>query len=88
MPHPSRLRAYSRRPSPPSRPDLSLENFYLFGQSWGGMLGIEYALKYQKHLKDLVISNMTASVPSYMAYANVLRSAGNSARDPGNAGRS
>ena len=52
------------------------------------MLGIEYVLKYQKHLKDLVISNMTASVPSYMAYANVLRSAGNSARDPGNAGRS
>lgn len=55
------------------RAALSLENFYLFGQSWGGMLGIEYALKYQKHLKGLVISNMTASIPSYMAYADVLR---------------
>ena len=26
------------------RAALALENFYLFGQSWGGMLGIEYAL--------------------------------------------
>ena len=57
------------------RAALSLENFYLFGQSWGGMLGIEYALKYQKHLKGLVISNMTASIPSYMAYAAKLRAA-------------
>jgi proline iminopeptidase len=56
------------------RTALGLENFYLFGQSWGGMLGIEYALKYQKHLKGLVISNMTASIPSYVEYANLLRS--------------
>jgi proline iminopeptidase len=56
------------------RAALGLEQFYLFGQSWGGMLGIEYALKEQKHLKGLVISNMTASIPSYMAYADVLRS--------------
>ena len=33
------------------RSALGLENFYLYGQSWGGMLAIEYALKYQKHLK-------------------------------------
>jgi len=33
------------------RKGLGLEEFYLFGHSWGGMLGIEYALKYQKHLK-------------------------------------
>jgi proline iminopeptidase len=55
------------------RQALGLENFYLLGHSWGGMLGIEYALKYQKHLKGLVISSMTASVPSYEAYAAVLR---------------
>lgn len=53
---------------------LGLENFYLFGHSWGGMLGIEYALKFQKHLKGLVISNMTASIDSYVAYLNELRS--------------
>ena len=48
------------------RAGLGLENFYLYGQSWGSMLGIEYALKYQKHLKGLVLSSMTASIPSYM----------------------
>ena len=52
---------------------LGLENFHLYGQSWGGMLGIEYALKYQQHLKSLVISNMTASIASYVKYINELR---------------
>jgi len=52
---------------------LGLDNFYLYGQSWGGMLSIEYALKYQRHLKALVISNMTASMPSYVKYVNELR---------------
>ena len=55
------------------RSALGLENFYLYGSSWGGMLGIEYALKYQKHLKGLVISDMTASIASYVAYINDLR---------------
>ena len=48
---------------------LDESNFYLFGQSWGGLLAIEYALKYQQHLKGLVISNMMASVPAYNDYA-------------------
>jgi proline iminopeptidase len=48
---------------------LDRTNFYLFGQSWGGALAIEYALKYQQHLKALVISNMMSSVPAYNAYA-------------------
>ena len=48
---------------------LDQENFYLYGQSWGGMLGIEYALKYQQHLKGLIISNMMASGPLYNQYA-------------------
>ncbi|MBI4553609.1 MAG: proline iminopeptidase-family hydrolase, partial [Candidatus Latescibacteria bacterium] len=52
------------------RAGLGLENFYLYGQSWGGMLAIEYALKYQSHLKGLIISNMTASIPSYVEYIN------------------
>lgn len=52
---------------------LGLENFILYGQSWGGMLSIEYALKYQKHLKALIISNMTASINSYVKYINELR---------------
>jgi proline iminopeptidase len=55
------------------RSALELTNFYLLGHSWGGMLGIEYALKYQKHLRGFVLSSMTASIPSYMEYAAKLR---------------
>ena len=55
------------------RSALGLEKFYLYGHSWGGMLGIEYALRYPSHLKSLVISDMTASVASYLDYINELR---------------
>jgi proline iminopeptidase len=48
---------------------LGPDNFVLYGQSWGGILAIEYALKYQQHLRALVISNMMSSVPAYNAYA-------------------
>lgn len=52
---------------------LDRQNFYLLGHSWGGILAIEYALKYPQHLKGLVISNMMSSIPAYNAYAhNVL----------------
>src|SRR5210317_2043480 len=50
--------------------DLKKDNFYLLGQSWGGILAMEYALKYQDHLKGLIVSNMVASAPSYTKYAN------------------
>jgi proline iminopeptidase len=46
------------------------DNFCLYGQSWGGMLAIEYALAHQDQLKCLVISNMMASIPAYNAYAD------------------
>lgn len=54
------------------RAELGLDstNFYLLGHSWGGILGMEYALKYQKYLKGLIISNMMSSVPDYNKYAN------------------
>jgi proline iminopeptidase len=48
------------------RKGLGLDNFVLYGHSWGGMLAIDYALKYQRHLKGLVISNMTAGIQSYL----------------------
>jgi proline iminopeptidase len=47
---------------------LTNENFYLFGQSWGGILAMEYALKYQDNLKGLIISNMVPSIPDYIKY--------------------
>jgi proline iminopeptidase len=49
---------------------LDGSNFYLLGHSWGGILAIEYALKYQRYLKGLIISNMMASMPAYNEYAN------------------
>lgn len=45
-------------------------NFYLLGNSWGGILTMEYALKYQQHLKGIIVSNMMASVPEYGRYAD------------------
>ncbi|MCX2718304.1 proline iminopeptidase-family hydrolase [Lentiprolixibacter aurantiacus] len=48
---------------------LDSSNFYLLGQSWGGILAMEYALKYQDNMKGLIISNMMSSVPEYNAYA-------------------
>ncbi|HXV59599.1 MAG TPA: proline iminopeptidase-family hydrolase [Vicinamibacteria bacterium] len=51
---------------------LDRSNFYLLGHSWGGILAMEYALKYQQHLKGLVISNMMASIPAYNEYARTV----------------
>lgn len=52
------------------RAALGLDAFFLYGQSWGGILGIEYALAHPEHLSGLVISNMMASIPAYNAYAD------------------
>ena len=49
---------------------LNKDNFYLFGQSWGGILGLQYALKYQDNLKGLIISNMVSSIPEYQKYSD------------------
>lgn len=57
------------------RKGLGLDKFYLYGHSWGGMLAIEYALAHQDHLKALIISDMTAGIPAYEAYAAKLRGA-------------
>ena len=49
--------------------DLNKENFFLLGQSWGGILAMEYALAHQENLKGLIISNMMADVKAYNKYA-------------------
>lgn len=48
---------------------LNKDNFYLLGHSWGGILAMQYALKYQANLKGLIISNMMSSCPAYGKYA-------------------
>jgi len=50
--------------------NLDSTNFFLLGSSWGGILAMEYALKYQQNLKGLIISNMMASAPDYGKYAD------------------
>ncbi len=45
------------------------DNFYVLGNSWGGILAMEYALKYQDNLKGLIVANMVASAPEYGKYA-------------------
>lgn len=47
-------------------------NFYILGNSWGGILGMQYALKYQNNMKGLVVANMMASCPEYGKYSEVL----------------
>ena len=43
-------------------------NFIVLGNSWGGLLAMEYALKYQQNLKGLIVCNMMASAKEYDEY--------------------
>jgi proline iminopeptidase len=52
---------------------LGLENFVLFGHSWGGILALEYALNHQESLRGLVISDMTAGTQSYLKRTAALK---------------
>src|ERR1700760_4811431 len=55
------------------RRGLGLDNFVLYGHSWGGILAMEYALNYQQHLRGLVVSNMTAGTQSYLKRTTALK---------------
>lgn len=50
--------------------NLTKDNFYLLGHSWGGILAMQYALKYQSNLKGLIISDMMSNCPKYGKYAD------------------
>ncbi len=47
--------------------------FHALGQSWGGMLGAEYAVTQPKGLKSLTIANSPASMELWVKEANRLR---------------
>ncbi|MBB1063455.1 proline-specific peptidase family protein [Limosilactobacillus fastidiosus] len=55
------------------REKLGLDNFYLIGQSWGGLLVQEYAVKYGQHLKGAIISSMVDEIDDYVKNVNALR---------------
>ena len=52
------------------REKLGLDNIYLIGQSWGGLLVQEYAVKYGQHLKGAIISSMVDEIDEYVASVN------------------
>jgi L-proline amide hydrolase len=49
--------------------------YHLLGQSWGGMLGAEHAVRRPKGLKALVIADSPASMELWLQAANELRAA-------------
>lgn len=55
------------------RQKLGLDNFFLLGQSWGGVLAIEYALKYGQHLRGLILSSMIDNLDEYITNINAIR---------------
>ena len=55
------------------RRGLGLEHLHILGQSWGGMLGMEYALTQPAGLASLIVADSPASMPQWVAEANRLR---------------
>lgn len=53
---------------------LELDRIHILGQSWGGMLAMEYALTQPAGLASLIVADSPASMPQWVAEANRLRS--------------
>lgn len=51
---------------------LGPDNLVVYGQSAGGVVAIEHALRYPGAARALIISNMMASGPAYNAYAQTV----------------
>jgi proline-specific peptidase len=52
---------------------LRLGCVHLFGQSWGGMLAMEYALTQPEGLQSLILADAPASMPQWATETNRLR---------------
>ncbi|HUY42767.1 MAG TPA: proline iminopeptidase-family hydrolase [Acidimicrobiales bacterium] len=50
------------------------DDYHLLGQSWGGMLGAEHAIRRPVGLRSLVLSNSPASMALWASEAKILRS--------------
>ncbi|MBK0329263.1 proline iminopeptidase-family hydrolase [Rhodobacteraceae bacterium F11138] len=57
------------------RSALGLGKVHFLGQSWGGWLGIEYALTYPDNLRSLILENTAADIPHLVSELNRLRDA-------------
>ena len=49
------------------RQALGLERVHILGQSWGGMLAMEYALKHPTRIVSLILADTSASLPQWAA---------------------
>eukprot|EP01134_Creolimax_fragrantissima_P007882 CFRG7882T1 len=44
---------------------INKDNGYILGNSWGGLLAMEYGIKYPQSVKALVVANMVSSIKLY-----------------------
>ena len=51
---------------------LGIKDFYLYGQSWGTMLGTDYYLKYPDGIKAIIFSSPAISIPMWLQDADTL----------------
>lgn len=49
------------------------DRYHVLGQSWGGMLALEHALRQPSGLRTMVVANSPASIPLWVEEANRLR---------------
>jgi len=56
------------------RKELRLDEIHLFGQSWGGMLAMEYALTKPSGIKSMILADSPSGAPSWITEINRLRS--------------
>lgn len=55
------------------RQALGLGKVHILGQSWGGWLGIDYALTYPENVKTLILENTAADMPHMISELERLR---------------
>jgi proline-specific peptidase len=55
------------------RAALGLDRVHLWGQSFGGLFALEYALRQPQGLVSLILASSTSSIPLWIAEANRLR---------------
>lgn len=55
------------------RQALGLDNIHLLGQSWGGMLAMQYATHQPKGVASMIVASSPASIPLWVKEANRLR---------------
>lgn len=55
------------------RAALGLDRVHLWGQSFGGLFAVEYALRQPQGLVSLILASSTSSIPLWIAEANRLR---------------